>query len=460
VGRARLALVLLVAATVAAAIAFLVRGPLASGRSKTPAKGAGEATAPGASGQGAAAAGEPSGRDRAGSRATAASLDPTAARALLAGLAAALESGDPAALDRAARELRARLLGADRATLEALAALLLDDGLPVRLRQALAVVLGSLPGERALALLAAALERCAGPPELVRSLLVAIGEARTGPGAGRFAEGDRANAFADGSGLAPYVAGPIGHDGARRAAVERLEDKDVETRRTAARVLRDSRRAAEVHQALVERLGAEDDDEAAGEVASALGATALETDRDDPARAEALEAMLAAAPKRGRDVARFRMETALGSTALEPDEEREIVRLIDHADPNVQLFALEVIYRRLASGVQDPLTGIPDLEAAVATALAPGRDPKVRETAARALGPVADRKAATTALVQALAADPLPKVRAAAARALGAFAAGGRPLPEPAVAALEAAAAADVDAEAREAARAALERRR
>ncbi len=378
-------------------------------------------------------------------------------RDLLGRLQEALAQGDAYALRAAARGLRASLLMADRPTLQALAATLLDASVDLTLRQALAIVLGSLPGESAQAIVADALTRCTGPPELIRSLLLAVGELKEGPGAGDFGAEDVPHGVRDASGLAVRVRGPLAGPGAS-AAVARLADADVDTRRVAALVLRDSVAQPAVRQALLSRLPIETDDEACGEVGAALVVTAVDVEPSDAGRTEVVRALLDASRRPDRDVTRFRIEAGLGSATLDPAEEAELVRLLQGGEVQIQLFALEVLGRRLREDATSAPAG--QVAGEMARLLLGSPDPKVRETAARAIQPAADLPEAAGALVRALETDAAWEVRATAAQSLGTALLEGRELPPSALAALKRAAAGDARDEVRSAAQAAIDRGR
>ncbi|GEM_PF-7091379 len=376
---------------------------------------------------------------------------------LLRRLEVALAQGDPYAIRAAARSLRAQFLFAERETVEAMATALLDGARDLRLRQALAIVLGSLPGEFAQALLADLLTRCTGPPELVCSLLLALGELKEGPGAGDFGAEDVPFGEADPSGLAVRVRGPLRGEGVS-AAVPRLSDGNVETRRVAALVLRDSVAQPVVRAALLGRLPVEPDDEACGEVGAALVATAVDADPSDAGRAEVVRALLDVSRRAGRDVTRFRIEAGLGSATLNAAEEAELVGLLGDGDVLIQMFALEALGRRLREeGTTAPASQV---AGEIGRLLVGSPEAKVRETAARVIHPAAASPEVALALMRALESDAAWEVRATAAQALGAALVEGMEIRPGAIEALQKAAAGDLNEEVRAAARAALDRGR
>lgn len=444
-GREALVGAVLTAAVVAWAVWYSSR-PAPGGGSGQPPPRSGTITAPTRSDTARALPGRPTGE-------AAAADVPVRAPELLGRLGAALSQGDPFAVRAAARGLRAGLLYADRATMEALRAALLDGSIDMKLRQALAIVLGSLSGEFAQALLADALTRCTGPPELVRSLLLALGELKEGPGAGDFGAEDVPHGVRDSSGLAVRVRGPLRAD-AVAAAVPRLADADVETRRVAALVLRDSVAQPAVRGALLGRLPVETDDEACGEVGAALVVTTVDAESSDPGRAEVVRALLDASRRPYFDITRFRLEAGLGSATLDPAEEAELAQFLRKEDARLQVFALEVLGRRLREGG----TTAPAAEVAreMSRLLLAAPEHKVREIAARVMRPAAETEVAAWSLVRALETDDSWEVRATAAQSLGSALLEGKDLPPSAIDALRRAADADAREEVRAAARAAL----
>ncbi len=451
----RLALIAVLALIVGAAAALRAGliGPGAGRGAEDAGRAAAGDVRPGPAGAGLERLPEPGGPGTAAVAGGAASLVPTrppgeAVARLIADLEGALAAGDRAALLAASRALRDALL-ADPDLVPAAAYVLLDAGAQRAVREALAVVLGSLPGaagKRAVleGLRAGALAGF----ERAAILALGIGEAEDGDALER---DDQPYAVEAAPGLVTFVRGPVADADARAELARRTGAADPAERLAAARALHDSTAFEEAREALAERVVAERDAEVVAEAASALGEWTRRAPLDDLERRQVVERLLDAAP-RSDEVVRFRLVAPLSSTPLRSEERERLHALAaGGADPETRRFAVDVLGRRLPPDrpgddpalavlveaiVKDPSGEVreaaalalgraatTDVRAQSALANALGRDAdwEVRAAAARSLGRARGSAAARSALEAALAGDPHPTVRAVAEKALAAL---------------------------------------
>ncbi len=367
---------------------------------------------------------------------------PEVSRETLGELADALKAENRPATLSAARRLRDALMAFPDRIPDVLR-ILTDSAADPRLRGALAAILGSLPGDVGKRALAGALRsgRAAG---IERAAVLALGIFALEDG-----EIFERDGLPDGveivPGLVAYVRGAISDGEIRGAVLERLLGAPApETRRAAARVLRDSRQEPDVRRALLDRLSADPDAETAAEAGAALATWAASVPPEHPERDEILIRILDAAP-RSEEVVRFRLIGPVASAALAPGQADQLRALAGHPSPETRLFAVDVLARRLGRFAQEDHLSVPVL----ARAALGDAEADVREAAALGLGRAASEPGVVETLAGALRSDPDWEVRAAAAASLG-RAQGTSPAARQA---LEAAAASDPRAEVRATAR-------
>jgi hypothetical protein len=347
---------------------------------------------------------------------------------------------DRSATLAAARALRAAL-ASDPAHLPAAAAVLRDESAPAAIREAVAAILGSLPGEAGKR---AVLEELRSGSllgiERVGILALGISEVEDGSA---FERDGQPHAVEITPGLTVFVSGPLEDPEARVEAALRLGAADsAEERLAAARVLHDSSKFPETRDAFLEGLGSEPDGEVAAEAASALAEWTREVPLGDEERAAVVDRLFDVVPD-SEEVVRFRLTAPLSSTSLSPEEAQRLTALAAAPQEDARRFAIDVLGRQL-----DPRSPGGDSRLGIlASAAVSDSSSEVREAAAFALGRVTGDPGAVEALVRALGQDPDWEVRAAAARSLGPSAG-----LETARAALAAAASSDPQAEVRAAA--------
>jgi HEAT repeat protein len=317
-----------------------------------------------------------------------------------------------------ARVLRESLLRSDDALREALRELC-DPRTERRRREALAVILGSLPGERGKKALLGAL-RSGALAGLERAAILGLG-IRTLEDGREFARDGMPYALEAAEGLVVYVRDPL-RDPDARAEVARLlaEAADPAARRAAALVLRDSASFPEVREALLGRVGVERDSEAAAESAAAVATWARHAAPEEGDRPR-IVARIADALPQGDELFRFRLLSPLGEVAMKPPEAARVRGMLESPDPDLRVFAADVLGRRLEAHPGRDLDAVPVL----VRTLGGDSSDAVREAAALALGRAPGDVRAREGLARALRSDPDWEVRAAAARALASHPSGG-----------------------------------
>ncbi len=363
---------------------------------------------------------------------------------LLSALARATASDERPPLVASARALRAALL-ADASLLPAAVRVLRDPSAPIALRQAVAVVLGTLhlgDGKRELA---RALREGA-VAGLERTVLLALGIKALEDGE-EFERDGQPYAVETAPGLTVHVRGPLLDSEARQEAERWLAAGPGSTeRRAAARVLRDSTEFPETRGALLDRVDRDADAETAAEAAAALAVWTRVAKQGDAERGRVVDRLFEAVP-RSEEVLRFRLTGPLASTPLEAHEVQRLRSLTVSPDADVRTFAADVLGRRFGISTADDRESVSLLR----NVLSADPSPDVRETAALALVQAAREPAVVESLVSALRRDADWEVRAAAVTALAQ--ARGSDLAQ---AALGAAAAGDPHPDVRAAARQAL----
>jgi HEAT repeat protein len=320
--------------------------------------------------------------------------------------------GDRPALVAASRELRDALSALPGLFKEAVR-ILTDSSADPTFRRAIAVVLGSLPGEEGKRVLAKALadHKVDG---LERSVILAIGIGEIEDG-GIFEREGQPYATEAAPGLFVLVRGAIG-DAQARAELSRFlaESPASDVRLASARVLRDSTAQAEVRQALSGRLEQETDAEVLAEAAAALTNWSRAADSALPERGEVLSKVFDRIPG-CEEVLRLRLQAPLSSTPFTPEESQRLHTLAIDVDPDARRFAVDVLGRRIGMSAADSELSVPVLRSSVTL----DSNPHVRETAALGLGRVATDPQVVQTLAAALQRDADWEVRATAARSLG-----------------------------------------
>lgn len=366
-------------------------------------------------------------------------------RPFITALSGALDSGDRPAVLSAVRTLRSAL-AADAALVQPLGESFLDPSAEAGLREALAVVLGSLPEESGgKRILIDALRRDLGPLE--RVAILALGMEET-PDGEEFERDDQPHAVKLNGFFTAVVRGALKDADAREAVLSRLSlQVGAAERLAAARVLRDSTTFPEVRRAFFERLRGEGDPEVLAETAAALGEWARGMAVEDTERTMVIDTMFDIVP--GADEAvRFRLTSPLSAAPLAAREAERLGEIARAGSEDARRFAVDVLGRRLdprrppdeaalapllgslgsdssphvreaAALALGRAAGDPAVAGALARALREDLDWEVRATAARALAAARDAPEAGEALTRAGAEDPHPEVRAAATEALG-----------------------------------------
>jgi len=271
----------------------------------------------------------------------------------------------------------------------------------------LAVVLGTLRHPEARLALTRLL-RSSPPPELERTLLLALG-ARESDDGDLFRRDGQPYAMEAAPGLVVFVSGSIPNDEERSEILRALRESPWSASRlAAARVLRDSLEFQEVRGTLLDGLTTEPDAEVRSEAAAALCSWTREVPIHDAERAVTLARLLDVAA-RTDEIVRFRLIAPISSTPLAPDEMLRLRALAVDSQWDTRRFAVEVLGRRITEDSETVRL--------LAGAVLVDPSPAVREAAALALGRVAG--SVTETLAAALGRDPDWEVRAAAARSLG-----------------------------------------
>jgi hypothetical protein len=344
-----------------------------------------------------------------------------------------------------------RLLRGDASARQMAQSLLLDPETPRDLRAALALVLGTLPGEASDGALLEALERFATDREFVRCALLALAATRAPPEDDEvFGLGDRPWGEHGPGGLGVTVRRAIEDPRVRQAIALHLQHEDSPVRRAAALALRHSVEAADVRRAFLSALAAEPRDEVALVMGEALAGWAGGTE-DRAARAEVVRRLLGRAGDDGFDGYRFRMEDDLRRVALDLKERALLHEYALSARPfAVRSFALTVL---AGSAERSGREAEDETRALLHGLLAGDRDGAVRDLAARLLGKLPPNAESLELLAEVSRRDPAWNVRYAAVEAL---AASGR---HPRVVAALTAASSDTDPRVAKRARALARRR-
>ena len=333
---------------------------------------------------------------------------------IAAGLREALTSGDADRTRAAAAELR-RLLRTDAAAWDAAVRSLLDPNQDAALREALALVLGTIDAPRTDAVLLDALRQvgaAGGPEDLRRVLLLALGATRDPPDKDDvFDFGDRPWGEDGPSGIGITVRRRIDDAAVRAALKDALRDAPAETRRSAAVALRHSLASTDALDAFVAALRDEQDDAPVAVVGEALAGLARSTPSAEE-RDRLLRVLFARVGDESLDGLRFRVSDDLDRVRL-PQDVTDTLHALAVSDRSfgVRAFAIDVL---VGSAVAPGPGGDADLarvRALLVHVLEGDTDPALRDLAARHLRRLAVDAVSGAALLRALRNDAAWNVR-------------------------------------------------
>jgi len=365
----------------------------------------------------------------------------TPADAVAEALRDVLARGDAEPQRAAAAALRGRLR-ADPAAWRAAVDLLLADATPAALREALALILGTIGDPNPDAALRDALAKFGASPDVARAVLLALGATREpADDDDVFGFGDRPWGATGPGALGVTVRREIEDATTRGAVAGRLVDVDPKTRWAAATALRHSLRHADAGAAFLGALAREPSDDVAGVLGESLAGVARRT-TDADERGRLLAALVARAGEPGLDGYRFKMEDEFTGVAVPVTQRTVLATLADSShEIGVRSFALRVLVETAAPSGGDAVAETTRL--LVAT-LGADRDAAARDLAARRLRDLPLDDSARAALEAAARRDAAWNVRYTA---LETFA---QSAPSDAVKPLLEAAASDADKRVRE----------
>jgi hypothetical protein len=315
---------------------------------------------------------------------------------------------------------------------------------PATLRQALALILGTIARPDTDSLLREALERFKGDPAFERCALLALGAAREPEEDDDvFGLGDRPWGAKGPGGIGITVRRAV-EDAETRAALARgLEGPAPEVREAAASALRHSLAAADARTSFLAAVARETTDGVATVLGESLAERAGATE-DAGERKVLVSALLARAGEEGLDGFRFRMENDFRRIALEAPERAVLEDLASAAKPfGVRVFAMTGLANAATRSGGDAEA---EIRALLERLLGRDHDSAVRDAAARLLGELPPGEGTAAVLARAARDDAAWNVRFSALDALAARA--------PRVTALEVMRAARSDPDARVAAEA------
>ncbi len=305
---------------------------------------------------------------------------------------AALDAGDAR---KAAADLRRALRTDEAAFAEALALLLDGDTSPER-RQALAMVLGTLPKDGVDDALLAALARFGDDEPTALAVIAALGALRDPPEEDDVFDLEAAPHFGvrGPGGIGITVRNVITDSRAERALCDLLLDKDRrEVRLAAASALQWSMEQEMSRTRFRTALQLEMDDAAAAVLGEALGLWTRRKQGVEPD--QVVQELVDAAARAGLDEYRLRLETALQQAPLAAASQQRLLDMTHPAQPfALRCFALQTLAR------QEPLPA--DARATIVAA-ASDADPALRRQAARMLGELPHGDDAAGALQSAFA---------------------------------------------------------
>jgi hypothetical protein len=331
-------------------------------------------------------------------------------------LRAALAAGGTEDAPRAAAALR-RALRTDPAARTEAEKLLIAADTPPALRQALALVLGTIGAPDPDALLLDAMKRFASDAEFERACLLALGATREPEDDDDvFDLGDRPWGAHGPAGIGITVKRAIGDAGTRARIEECLRRDEARVRAAAAVALRHTTSAEDVRTAFRSAFQGERDDAVAQELGEAL-TQAVRGAADAAERDATLTLVLARAGEPSLDGMRFRVEDDLSQSRLDASHVAQLRQLAQSSAPFAQRsFALTVLAHAAKRGSSVPAETARTL---LVESLGDA-DAAVRDLAARLLGGLPLDAAASSALVRAAKDDAAWNVRFTAIETLAA----------------------------------------
>ncbi|MBV9463402.1 MAG: HEAT repeat domain-containing protein [Verrucomicrobiae bacterium] len=368
----------------------------------------------------------------------------------LSDLESALAGADSASVRTAANAVRRRAI-ADPAYLRELGRLLLDPGQPERLRECVAIILGTIEGPDASAALVAALEH-AQDASLRKWIVLGLGSWKEPAGAESFGGLDNPWVVEHPSGLQIVEKNPIRDPAAAAALLKILrEGQDEPLRLDAIRALRHSLAEADVRREFAAQFQQPRPPDTTAELGSALAAWAAQAPENQEAdKAAVVSALLNAAARPEQSALRFKTEEYLRGLPLTRGEMEKASALLRGANDFETKYWAMAFAADHARYADDDLR--PGFISFYTQTVAADPDAKIREKAAQALAAFPATDDSTSALAGALEHDKEWNVRAAAAEALGKLEGSFDPAPF-----LAKAAASDPNEAVREAAKTSLE---
>jgi len=331
-------------------------------------------------------------------------------------LRAALDAGGTEDAPRAAAALRCALRTDPAARTEAEKLLVAPDT-PAALRQALALVLGTIGEPDPDALLLDAMKRFTADAEFARACLLALGATREpADDDDVFDLGDRPWGAHGPAGIGITVKREIGDAGTRARIEECLRGDEPRVRAAAAVALRHTTSAEDVRAAFRSTFQGERDDAVAQELGESL-TQAVRGAADAAERDATLTLVLARAGEPSLDGMRFRVEDDLSQSRLDASHVAQLRQLAQSSAPFAQRsFALTVLANSAKRGSSVPAETARTL---LVESLGDA-DAAVRDLAARLLGGLPLDAAASSALVRAAKDDAAWNVRFTAIETLAA----------------------------------------
>jgi HEAT repeat protein len=331
-----------------------------------------------------------------------------------ADLRAALKGDDEEATRAAAAALR-RAARTDPARWDEAVRRLLDPSEDEAVREALALVIGTIDTPRTDAVLLEALRAtgAAAPPEgLRRAILLALGATRDPPDKDDvFGLGDRPWGEDGPGGLGITVEREIGDGGIRAALAGALREGPEESRRAAAASLRHSLGNEDALAAFRGALRDEKADAPVAVVGEALAGVARRS-RSAEEREALLRAIFARTGEEALDGLRFRITDDLQRVRLPADVTASLHELAESDRPfALRSFALDMLTGSATATDSGDDTEVRRTRDLLSRLVESAADPALRDLAARHLRKLPADAAGTTALLHALRTDAAWNVR-------------------------------------------------
>lgn len=341
---------------------------------------------------------------------------PASASSPIAALRDAIAKGGTDDGPAAAAALR-KALRSDPAARREAEALLVAADTPAALRQALALILGTIAEPDPDALLLEAMKRFASDTEFARACLLALGATREPDDDDDvFDLGDHPWGADGPAGIGITVKREIADASTRSRIEECLRRDDTRVRLAAAVSLRHTTSAEDVRATFRNALVGENDDAVAQELAESLTQEARHIE-DAVERGQTLWLVLRRAGEPSLDGMRFRVEDDLTQVQLDADHVARLCRLAEPPAPFAQRsFALTVLGNSAKRKGSVP----PESARAALVAALADPDAALRDLAARLLGGLPLDAAANLALARVAKDDAAWNVRWTALDALAA----------------------------------------